>query len=99
MLIADVNHEYIEIIAMDKTAGKLHQLYRPYNYYINCESPKETVINEDSYAQLNTKLTIEWHDCLLKSRKTNSCLSEKKLKDLLSIYREYQNSNKLLEER
>lgn len=99
MLIAEINEDYIEVIALDKTAGKLHQLYMPHNYYINCEVPKETVIYEDSYAQLNTKLTIEWHNSLLASRKTDKCLSEKKLADLLLRYKEYQNNNILLEER
>ena len=59
MLIAGINDEYIEIIAIDKTAGKLQNLYYPYNRYINSDNPKETVLYEDSYAQLNTKLTIE----------------------------------------
>ena len=34
MLIAEINDEYIEIIALDKTAGKLQNLYYPYNRYI-----------------------------------------------------------------
>lgn len=31
MLIAEINDEYIEVIAIDKTAGKLQNLYYPYN--------------------------------------------------------------------
>ena len=99
MLIAQINDEYIEVIALDKTAGKLHNLYLPYNYYINCELPKETAISEDSYAQLNTKITIEWDKCLLLCRKTEKCLSESKLADLLFAYKDYQNKKRLLEER
>ena len=59
MLIANIKDNYIEVIAIDKTAGKLQNLYYPYNKYINCENPRESVIYEDSYAQLNNKLTIE----------------------------------------
>ena len=59
MLIEKIKDDYIEVIALDKTKDKLYQLFHNYNYYINCESPKEKVILEDSYAQLNTKLTIE----------------------------------------
>ena len=59
MLIAEINKEYIEVIAIDKTSGRLQNLYYPYNKYINRENPKETVLYEDSYAQLNTKLTID----------------------------------------
>lgn len=99
MLIANIGDEYIEVIAIDKTAGKLHNLYYPYNKYINFDNPKETVILEDSYAQLNTKLTIENFDDLKKYRKTTDLLSKSKLKELLKEYNEYQNENKIKEER
>ena len=99
MLIANIGDEYIEVIAIDKTAGKLHNLYYPYNKHINSDNPKETVILEDSYAQLNTKLTIENFDGLKKYRKTTDLLSKSKLKELLKEYNEYQNENKIKEER
>ena len=99
MLIANISDEYIEVIAIDKTAGKLHNLYYPYNKHINSDNPKETVILEDSYAQLNTKLTIENFDGLKKYRKTTDLLSKSKLKELLKEYNEYQNENKIKEER
>ena len=94
MLIANISDEYIEVIAIDKTAGKLHNLYYPYNKYINFDNSKETVILEDSYAQLNTKLTIENFDGLKKYRKTTDLLSKSKLKELLKEYNEYQNEKK-----
>lgn len=99
MLIASINEEYIEIIALDKTAGKLQNLYRMYNRYINSEQPKETVISEDSYAQLNTKLTIENFEQLKYARRTTDLLSKKKLDEILSDYVEYQTLNIIREER
>lgn len=99
MLIADIQDDYIEIIAIDKTAGKLQNLYYPYNKYINSENPKETVLYEDSYAQLNTKLTIEIFSELSNYRKTTDLLSKIKLKNLLTDYKEYQNTHKIKEER
>ena len=99
MLIAGINDEYIEIIAIDKTAGKLQNLYYPYNRYINSDNPKETVLYEDSYAQLNTKLTIENFADLKKYRKTKDLLSKAKLNELLNDYRDYQNNNKIREEK
>ena len=99
ILIANIGDEYIEVIAIYKTVGKLHNLYYPYNKYINFDNPKETVILEDSYAQLNTKLTIENFDGLKKYRKTTDLLSKSKLKELLKEYNEYQNENKIKEER
>ena len=90
MLIAKIESDYIEVIAMDKTAGKMHQLFHNYNFYINSEDPKENVIYEDSYAQLNTKLTIDKIDNLKKARKTISKLSKNKLDEVLTEYNEYQ---------
>lgn len=99
MLIAEINDEYVEVIAIDKTAGKLQNLYYPYNRYINSDDPKETVLYEDSYAQLNTKLTIEKFTDLKKYRKTNDLLSKTKLNELLNGYKDYQNNNRIKEER
>ena len=99
MLIAEINDEYIEVIAIDKTAGKLQNLYYPYNKYINSDNPKETVIDEDSYAQLNTKLTLELFSELSDYRRTKDLLSKDKLTELLQDYKEYQTKNKIKEER
>ncbi len=99
MLIAKIEDKYIEVIALDKTEGKMHQLFYPYNLYINSSNPNERVINQDSYAQLNTKITIEKHECLLKSMKTTDILSKNKLTEVLEAYDEYQKNNKLCEER
>jgi len=99
MLIANINNEYIEVIALDKTLGKMQNLYYPYNHYIDCENPKEEVIYEDSYAQLNTKLTIENFEELKQFRKTTKCMSKDKLEDLLKDYWEYQEDNRIKEER
>lgn len=99
MLIAEIYDDYIEIIAIDKTVGRLQNLYYPYNKYINCENPKEKVLYEDSYAQLNTKLTIELFPELSNYRKTTALLSKGKLNELLNDYKEYQNTHRIKEER
>lgn len=90
MLVAKVEDDYIEVIAIDKTRGKMHQLFHKYNLYINSDDPKESVIYEDSYAQLNTKLTIDKIGELKKARKTCSKLSKNKLNEVLTEYNEYQ---------
>ena len=99
MLIAKVEEDYIEIIAIDKVLGRSSLLLHNYNYFIDALIPKEDVIFEDSYAQLNTKLTIEKYDDLIKYRKTNKKLSKDKLEDLLNEYVNYQNQNNLDERR
>ena len=99
MLIANIEDYYIEIIAIDKLYGKFQNLYHNYNWYINSDNPKETVIYEDSYAQFNTKLTIEKFSELVNYRRTRDLLSKSKLKDLLEGYKDYQQNNKIKEER
>ena len=99
MLIAKIDEKNIEVIAIDKIAGKLQNLYHYYNYYIDSQNPKETVLYEDSYAQLNTKLTIENFSELKKFRKTKDLLSKEKLAKLLKEYDDYQNNEEINVER
>ena len=87
------------MIALDKTRGKLHQLFHYYNFYISYDNPKESVISEDSYGQLNTKLTIDNIEELKNARKTLKKLSTKKLNALLKEYKDYQNNHNLDEKR
>ncbi len=98
MLIADIKDDYIEVIALDKIAGKLQNLYYPYNWYIDATNPVEKVIREDSYAQFNTKLTIERFAEITKYRQTQELLSTKKLEELLINYQDYQKNNRIREE-
>ena len=99
MLIAKICDDYIEVIALDKTAGKMHQLFHNYNYYIDSTNPKESVIYEDSYAQFNTKLTIDKIDELKSARITTDRLSNDKLNDLLTEYQKYQDKYGVDEQR
>lgn len=99
MLIAKIEDDFIEVIAIDKTFGKMQCLYHDYNFYINSKNSKESVIYEDSYAQLNTKITIELTDELKNSRKTETKLSSNKLNELLNEYEIYQKTHNLDEAR
>lgn len=99
MLVVKITEDYIEVIAIDKTAGKMHQLFHRYNYYIDSNNPKENVIYEDSYGQLNTKLTIEKIEELKPARKTTQKLSKQKLKDIIFEYQNYQNKYGVEEQR
>lgn len=99
MLIANINKDYVEVIALDKTFGKMQNLYRPYNIYINSDDPKEKVIFQDSYAQLNNKFTIENTKDLINARKTDKKLSKKKLDNILTEYNIWHENNIINEER
>ncbi len=99
MLISKIEDSYIEVIALDKTAGKMHNLFRAYNKYINVENPRETVIYEDSYVQFNTKIILEKFSELTYFRKTKDTLSKLKLKEIIDEYYEYQSNNIIDENR
>ena len=57
------------------------------------------MIFEDSYAQLNTKLTIDKIDELKNARMSLEKLSKSKLNDLLNEYKRYQNKYGIDEQR
>lgn len=99
MLIAKITKKYIEVIALDKTKGKLQNLYRPYNVFISFDNPVETVIMQDSYAQLNNRFTIENFKELLSARKTQDTLSNDKLKYVLMRYRNWYEENRINDDR
>ena len=101
MLVAVINidEDKIEVIAIDKARNKIVQLYNEANRFLDSENPKETVIYEDSYAQLNNTLTIEYFPELINYRKTADKLSYDKLKDLISDYKMYHKNNFIPDER
>lgn len=101
MLVAiiDIDEDKIEVIAIDKAKDKLAQLYSEANYFLDSENPKEKVIKQDSYAQLNNTLTIEYFPELTKYRKTSEKLSKEKLYDLINDYKQYHRNNFIPDER
>lgn len=99
MIIYSIANNVIRLIAVDKVSGALHQLYHPYNCFISHTEPKEKVIFEDSYAQLNTIIEIEEFDDLVFSRKTLATLSKVKFDELKERYEVYQLKYSIPEER
>ena len=99
LAVIDIDENKIEVIAIDKAKGRTYQLYNEANRFIDSENPKEKVIYEDSYAQLNNTLTIEYFPELSKYRKTTAKLSKEKLADLINDYRIYHKNNFIPDER
>lgn len=93
MLIYSVDDEYIEVIAVDKAKDKIYQLMKKCNVYINVNNPDETVLYEDSYCQLNNRITLENFSNIALARHTLDKLSDKKLQDILNKYKIYQLEN------
>lgn len=59
------------------------------NKVIYCDEPDETVIDRDSYVQLDNTFRIELYDGLSRHRRQEDKLSEEKLKEVLKSYQSY----------
>ena len=88
-LILSVSDEVIEIAQLDSLEGKEHKAAFNSNKVIYCDEPIETVIDKDSYVQLDNKITLENFDSLTVYRRQEDKLSSGKLHDVLAKYQEY----------
>lgn len=100
-LIVDIDEELgaVEIAQIDSLAGKEYKAAMRSNKIIFCDDPKESVIDRDSYVQLDNTLQVE--DCveLLRYRRQTDKLSEGKLKSVLTAYRRYHEKNRISEDK
>ena len=92
-LIIDIDTELntVEIAQIDSLAGKEYKAAFKSNKVIYCTDPVETVIDKDSYIQMDNTIKIEmYHDLVLYRRQTDK-LSQSKLADVLKSYKAYHN--------
>lgn len=97
-LVVSVNEELetVEIAQLDSLRGKEFKAAMRSNKTIFCNNPKETVIDEDSYIQLDNTFQIE--DCpelTSRFRRQTDKLSEVKLADVLKAYNTYHDSHEI----
>jgi len=97
--VCNIDENIIEVIAIDKARDRAYQLLSQNNKFVSCNSPLETVISENSYAQLNNKFTIEYFKGLENYRRTKDKLSNRKLNEILKAYRDFHKNNIIKEER
>ena len=90
-LIVDIDSELgvVEIAQLDSLAGKEYKAAFRSNKVIYCDNPKETVIDKDSYIQLDNKFMLENCPDLSRFRRQTDQLSPEKLEDVLRAYRSY----------
>jgi hypothetical protein len=93
-LIVDIDLflNIVEIAQIDSLAGKEYKAARKFNKTIFCDNPHETVIDKDSYVQLDNSLKIEYFNDLSKFRRQKDKLSEGKLNSVLAAYKRYHNT-------
>lgn len=85
----DLELRTVEIAQIDSLKGKEYKAAMRSNKVIYCDEPIETVIDKDSYVQLDNTFRVELYDGLSKYRRQTDKLSEDKLKDVLKSYRSY----------
>lgn len=90
-LIVGIDEELrtVEIAQLDSLEGKEYKAAMRSNKVIYCDEPSETVIDKDSYIQLDNTFLVELYEGLAKYRRQPDKLSEEKLIDALKSYQSY----------
>lgn len=98
-LIVDINDEFntVEIAQIDSLQGKEYKALFRGNKVILCDNPRETVIDKDSYVQLDNTIIIENFPSLSNYRRQPDKLSAQKLASIANAYSEYHKNNEIEE--
>ena len=95
----DIELNTIELAQLDSLVGKEYKAAMRSNKVIYCDDPIETVIDKDSYIQMDNILKIELYDGLEKYRRQTDKLSSKKLNEVLRAYYTYHNQHQIDEDK
>lgn len=90
-LVISIHEEInaIEIAQMDSLQGKEYKAVMRSNKVIYNDEPVETVIDKDSYIQMDNTILIESFEGIEAYRRQIDKLSSEKLTDVLTAYRNY----------
>jgi hypothetical protein len=96
-LIVGINRELntIEIAQLDSLEGKEYKAAMKGNKTIYYDNPVETVIDKDSFIQMDNTIFIDNYDALINYRRQSDKLSQDKLYDTLKSYRDYHEKNSI----
>lgn len=95
----DTSLNVIEIAQLDSLAGKEFKASMKTNKIIDCDNPEETVIDKDSYIQLDNSLQIQYFDDLSKYRRQADTLSHEKLVNVLHAYKNYHETHEISDDK
>ena len=100
-LVVGVNYELnvVEIAHLDSLRGKEWKAFKWGNKPIYATNPAETVIDRDSYIQMDNTFLLENHSKLECYRRQKDKLSEKKLNAVVKAYREYHETHQIDEDK
>lgn len=85
----------VEIAQLDSLQDKEFKAAKKSNKVIYCDEPQETVIDKDSYVQLDNTLKVELYDELVKYRRQADKLSKDKLCGVLEAYQDYHDKHEI----
>lgn len=90
-LVVGIDEELktVEIAQLDSLKGKEYKAAMRCNKVVYCDEPQETVIDKDSYVQLDNTIKIELYRELTTYRRQEDKLSVEKLRDVLRAYKKY----------
>ena len=96
-LIVDINNDlnYVEIAQIDSLAGKEYKALFKSNKVIYANNPNETVIDKDSFIQLDNTFRVEKLSELINYRRQEDVLSSVKLTDVLNAYNQYHDEHEI----
>lgn len=108
--IAKVKHPYlivgvdlelntVELAQLDSLVGKEYKAAMKSNKVIYCDDPFETVIDKDSYIQMDNTFRIEFYNGLEKYRRQADKLSANKLNEVLQAYYTYHDQYQIDEDK
>ncbi len=98
-LIISINEEEntVEIGQLHSMNGKLFEIISKSNKAVYQGMPDETVIDQDSFVQLNNTIKLEYYDDLSRFRRQTDKLSSNKLKKVIDAYYDYHKNNRIEE--
>ena len=89
-VITSISDAEIGLVQLDslKEGNRLHA-FSKHSKVVYCSFPAESVIQTDSYAQLNNRFSVDNYSALIRYRQSENTLSDARLDDLLSAYNDY----------
>lgn len=95
----DLELNVVEIAQIDSLQGKEYKAAFKSNKTILCDTPHETVIDKDSYVQLDNIIKLESFDGLVQYRRQEDKLSSDKLRNVLAAYNSYHEAHEIQDDK
>lgn len=98
LVVKIIDESTIEVAQLDSLKEKgLWKAAMESNKVIYSDEPEESVIDKDSYIQMDNTFQLEYYDEMVKYRRQEEKLSAKKLADVIKAYDNYHHNHEILE--